>query len=69
MVELAKMFGCSKSTIDRDLDQAGTRVAEATMRFVRRKDPWLELNWEDFVELCRVANAACFGDDWSVGAA
>ena len=59
--ELAQMFHCSKSTIDRDVKRAGKRVSEATLRYVRRIDPWLELKGEDFLELCRVASPACFG--------
>jgi RNA polymerase sigma factor (sigma-70 family) len=61
--ELATMFNCSKSKIDRDLEQAEKTVAEATLSYIRQADPWLELKWKDFVELCRVASPACFGLD------
>ncbi len=67
LTELARMFDCSKSKIDRDLDLAGKRVAEATLRYVREVDPWLELQWEDFIELCHVANPACFGNEEDAG--
>lgn len=63
LMELAQMFDCSKSKIDRDLDRAGRKVAEATMRYVRAKDPWLDLKWDDFMDLCRVATPACFGTE------
>jgi len=63
LVELAQMFNCSKSKIDRDLERAGKVVAEATLRHIRELDPWLELKWEDFVELCQVASPACFGTE------
>jgi RNA polymerase sigma factor (sigma-70 family) len=63
LVELAQMFNCSKSKIDRDLERAEKTVAEATMNHIRAVDPWLELKWTDFVELCRVASPACFGLD------
>lgn len=59
--ELARMFGCSKATVSRLLSSARISVAGATMDFVRRRDPWLELQWEDFLELCRTATPACFG--------
>ena len=59
--ELARMFGCSKATVSRMLSSARTGVSEATMNFLRQRDPWLELKWEDFLELCRTATPACFG--------
>ncbi len=59
--ELARMFGCSKATVSRLLDKARVTVAENTMAFLRRRDPWLELKWEDFLELCRTTTPACFG--------
>jgi RNA polymerase sigma-70 factor (ECF subfamily) len=59
--ELARMFGCSMPTISRHLERAGENVAAATLAYIRRADPWLELKWEDFVELCRVASPVCFG--------
>ena len=61
--ELARMFGCSKATVSRMLGCARTGVAEATVGFLRQRDPWLELKWEDFIELCRTATPAFFGVD------
>ena len=61
--ELATMFSCSKSKIDRDVKRAGKRVREATLNYVREVDPWLELKWRDFMTLCRVASPACFGTE------
>jgi len=59
--ELARMFSCSESKISRDLDGAKRKIVEATLSYVRARDPWLELQWEDFIELCRVVSPACFG--------
>jgi DNA-directed RNA polymerase specialized sigma24 family protein len=59
--EVARMFGCSKSKIDRDLEAAGAEIAAATMRYIHARDPWLELKWTDFLELCRVASPEFFG--------
>jgi DNA-directed RNA polymerase specialized sigma24 family protein len=59
--ELARMFSCSEAKICRDLERARHKIAAATMGCVRAQDPWLELQWEDFVELCRVVSPACFG--------
>ena len=61
VVELAKMFDCGIATISRKVERAGREIAEATMRYVKAGDPWLELKWEDFVELCGTASPACFG--------
>lgn len=59
--ELAHMYGCSEAKISRDLDEARHSIADATLAYVRDQDPWLELRWEDFLELCRVVSPACFG--------
>ncbi|MEP6670587.1 MAG: hypothetical protein ABJF10_15610 [Chthoniobacter sp.] len=59
--ELAQMYSCSEAKISRDLERARRSIADATMNYVREKDPWLVLKWEDFLDLCRVASPACFG--------
>jgi RNA polymerase sigma factor (sigma-70 family) len=59
--ELAPMFGCSEATISRDLERARRSIMAAVLSHVRARDPWLELKWEDFIELCRVVSPACFG--------
>jgi DNA-directed RNA polymerase specialized sigma24 family protein len=59
--ELAQIFSCSEAKISRTLERARKKIAETTMNHIRGQDPWLELQWEDFVELCRVASPACFG--------
>ena len=61
VTELAKMFGSTKSTVSRDVQRAGEEIAEATMQYIKATDPWLELKWEDFIELCGSASPACFG--------
>ena len=59
--ELARMFACSKATISRMLNAARLSIAESTMDYLRQRDPWLELRWEDFLDLCRMATPSCFG--------
>ena len=59
--ELARMFGRGDGSINRDVHRAGEEIAEATLQYVKATDPWLELKWEDFLELCRTASPACFG--------
>jgi DNA-directed RNA polymerase specialized sigma24 family protein len=59
--ELARMFSCSEAKISRSLADARQRIVTATMEQVRARDPWLELKWEDFIELCGVVSPAVFG--------
>lgn len=59
--ELAVMFSCSEATVSRNLERARKTIVDVTLECIRKRDPWLEIQWEDFVELCRVASPACFG--------
>ena len=61
--ELGAMFGCDASVISRRLDKAQEQIARMTLLHIRQTDPWLELQWSDFVELCASATPACFGQD------
>ena len=59
--EVAPMLGCSVATASRQLKRAGDEIAASTLAYVRASDPWLELKWEDFAELCRSSQPGCFG--------
>jgi RNA polymerase sigma-70 factor len=59
--ELARIWGCDAATISRKLKRAGAEVATRILEHVQESDPYLDLEWSDFTELCRVANLACFG--------
>jgi DNA-directed RNA polymerase specialized sigma24 family protein len=59
--ELGRMFACSASKISRQLDCASKGIAAATLEHIRRTDPWIELTWDDFIELSRVASPAILG--------
>jgi RNA polymerase sigma factor (sigma-70 family) len=61
--ELAVIFGCDAGAISRRIKKAEAKIASSTLRHVRSADPWLDLKWEDFAELCRAATPACFGVD------
>lgn len=50
--ELAAMWSCHEATISRTLAQALASIETSTLREVKRRDPWLDLNWQDFIELC-----------------
>ena len=59
--EIAVMFSCSAAKVSRDLQNARRGIAEATLNYVKAQDSWLELKWEDFIELCGAVSPACFG--------
>ena len=61
LAELARIFGTSRSSIDRQIARAGRELQAATLAAIRSIDPWIELEWSDFVELCRSASPTCFG--------
>ncbi|MEY2504722.1 MAG: Bacteriophage protein [Verrucomicrobiota bacterium] len=50
--ELARMWGWHESKISRTLDVTRQNVARIILAELKKVDPWLELRWEDFVELC-----------------
>ena len=60
--ELALMWRCSPATISRAVGSACVAIAETTRDFLRQVDPWLELKWEDFLEMCRYARPSSFGE-------
>ena len=59
--DLARMFRCSESTIHRRLEGARAAVKKSALDYVRERDPWLELRWEDFIELCQTTTLTCLG--------
>jgi DNA-directed RNA polymerase specialized sigma24 family protein len=61
--ELGRMFGCHESVISRRIGEAEALINKSTLQKVHQTDPWLELQWTDFLELCRSATPACFGLD------
>ena len=56
--EVAQMWGWTDSKVSRALAAGMQTISEGTLRAVKQADPWLELRWEDFVELCS-------GTDWT----
>jgi RNA polymerase sigma factor (sigma-70 family) len=50
--ELARMWGWHESKISRTLDVTRQNVARIILAELKKVDPWLELRWDDFVELC-----------------
>lgn len=57
--DLKHMFQYSESTIRRKLEDARENFRKNILSYVHERDPWLELRWEDFVELCRTTTLNC----------
>lgn len=51
--EIARMWGWHESKVSRALEQAREGLARDILTELKRTDPWLELQWEDFLELCQ----------------
>jgi RNA polymerase sigma factor (sigma-70 family) len=50
--ELMRVWNWSESKVSRQLSRAMRQIERKTLEHVKRKDPWLDLAWSDFVELC-----------------
>ena len=50
--ELMRMWGWSESKVSRKLSAAMELIEERTLEHLKQKDAWLELTWQDFVNLC-----------------
>jgi hypothetical protein len=50
--EIVQMLGWSESKVSRFLSKAMAEIEKHTLAEVKKRDSWLELGWQDFVELC-----------------
>jgi RNA polymerase sigma factor (sigma-70 family) len=50
--EIARMWGWHESKVSRTLEVTRQSAARIILAELKKVDPWLELRWEDFVELC-----------------
>src|SRR6266498_994043 len=50
--EVCRMWGWNEANVSRRLSAAMERIEIETLRRLRQKDPWLQLTWEDFVDMC-----------------
>jgi len=51
--EVASLWKWHESRVSRHIKRAEKKIADLTLRAVKETDPYLELGWQDFVELCR----------------
>jgi RNA polymerase sigma factor (sigma-70 family) len=50
--ELARMLGRHESKVSRLLSQSMAEIETHTLAEVRKHDHWLQLTWDDFMDLC-----------------
>jgi RNA polymerase sigma factor (sigma-70 family) len=50
--EIVQMLGWSEAKVSRFLSKAMNEIEKHTLAEIKKCDPWLELTWQDFVELC-----------------
>src|SRR5438552_972328 len=58
--EIARMWGWHESKVSRALEVAREKIAHDILVELKQADPWLELRWEDFLELCAGSSDALF---------
>lgn len=51
--QVGQMFGWSQSKVSRAISSVMATIRDETMAEIRRADPWLDLEWDDFLSLCR----------------
>jgi RNA polymerase sigma factor (sigma-70 family) len=50
--EVVRMLGWHESKVSRALSQAMRQIQSDTLEELKKRDPLLELTWQDFVDLC-----------------
>ena len=55
--ELAQMLRWHESKISRLLTETMQEIESATLAEAKRRDPWISMNWEDFLDLCNTLDA------------
>ncbi|HKQ40456.1 MAG TPA: RNA polymerase sigma factor [Verrucomicrobiae bacterium] len=50
--EVCRMWGWPEYKVSRFMSHAMEEIETATLRELKKRDRWLDLSWQDFVELC-----------------
>jgi RNA polymerase sigma factor (sigma-70 family) len=58
--EIVRMLGWHESKVSRTLSQAMQDIETHALREIKRRDPWLELTWQDFLDLCETRQIGFF---------
>jgi RNA polymerase sigma factor (sigma-70 family) len=51
--EVVRMFGWSEAKVSRLLSRAMEQIETDTLGELKKRDAWLELTWQDFLDLCQ----------------
>jgi RNA polymerase sigma factor (sigma-70 family) len=51
--ELVRMWHWSEFNLSRKLSKAMQLIQQSTLENLKKKDPWLNLTWQDFLDLCQ----------------
>jgi RNA polymerase sigma factor (sigma-70 family) len=61
--EIGKMWNRDGSSISRALNRLREAISIRTLENIRAIDPWLEIKWADFMEMCQWVRPTNFGAD------
>jgi RNA polymerase sigma factor (sigma-70 family) len=50
--EIARMLGTNETKVSRMLSDAMQDIETNALREIKKRDPWLDLTWQDFLDLC-----------------
>ena len=56
--DLAAAWGVSESKVSRRLAKTMKQISDATVAVMKQKDPHLQFEWEDFLEICATGGLA-----------
>ena len=59
--EVARMWGWHESKVSRTASRTEEQIRELTLLEVHRREPTLELTWDDLLELCANCRGSLFG--------
>jgi transcriptional regulator len=60
--EIAAVWSIDETKLSRLLRRAMETIATETTAYVRRRDPYLQLTWQDLIELCESSVDALWVD-------
>jgi RNA polymerase sigma factor (sigma-70 family) len=58
--EIVTMLGSNETSVSRMLSQAMQQIETNVLREIKKRDPWLELTWQDFLDLCDTQQTGFF---------
>lgn len=58
---IGNLFGWSQSKVSRTISGVMEEIRDKTLEEMQKSDPWLELEWDDFVSLCRSSSEFLVG--------